>query len=142
MKSSYGTFFENHGTEQDRTYTHIIQFNLSFRRKCRVLFVQKVLSSSGRATRRWPVYFPIRRSLPARTIPFGLQVQSSANGRTNGMYFVSCKVYSTPLSKVHWPFICGTVLRRDRLVHLTVLPRSFQLHCHFTASFQAATEWP
>jgi len=33
---------------------------------CVVLAVQKVLSSSGRATRRWPMYFPIRRSLPAR----------------------------------------------------------------------------
>jgi len=31
--------------------------------------VQKVLSSSGRATRRWPMYFPIRRSLPARPEP-------------------------------------------------------------------------
>jgi len=30
-----------------------------------VLAVQKVLSGSGRATRRWPMYFPIRRSLPA-----------------------------------------------------------------------------
>ena len=42
---------------------------------------KKVLSSCGRATRRWPMYFPIRRSLPAcfqrvqnRTIPFGLLV--------------------------------------------------------------------
>jgi len=34
-----------------------------------VLSVQKVLSSSGRATRRWTMYFPIRRSLPARPEP-------------------------------------------------------------------------
>ena len=34
-----------------------------------VLSVQKVLSSSGRATRRWPMYFPIRRSFPARSEP-------------------------------------------------------------------------
>ena len=30
-----------------------------------VLSVQKVLSSSGRTTRRWPMYFPVKRSLPA-----------------------------------------------------------------------------
>jgi len=34
-----------------------------------VLSVQKVLSSSGRATRWWPMYFRIRRSLPARPEP-------------------------------------------------------------------------
>jgi len=36
--------------------------------KC-VPSVQKVLSSSGHATRRWPMYFPIRRSVPARPEP-------------------------------------------------------------------------
>jgi len=35
----------------------------------KVLAVQKVLSGSGRATRRWPIYFSIRRSLPARSEP-------------------------------------------------------------------------
>jgi len=30
---------------------------------------QKVLSGSGRATRRWSMYFPIRRSLPTRLEP-------------------------------------------------------------------------
>jgi len=42
-----------------------------------VLSVQNVLSGSDRATRRWSVYFPMRRSLPIgqnRTIPFGLIV--------------------------------------------------------------------
>ena len=34
-----------------------------------VLSVQKVLSGFGRATRRWPMYFPIRRSLPAPPEP-------------------------------------------------------------------------
>jgi len=34
-----------------------------------VLSSQKVLSGSGRATRRWSMYFPIRRSLPARLEP-------------------------------------------------------------------------
>jgi len=34
-----------------------------------VLSVQKVLSSSDRATRRWTMYFPIKRSLPARPKP-------------------------------------------------------------------------
>ena len=34
-----------------------------------VLAVQRILSSSGLATRRWPMYFPIRRSLPARLEP-------------------------------------------------------------------------
>jgi len=34
-----------------------------------VLSIQKVLSGSGRATRRWPMYFAIRRSLPARLEP-------------------------------------------------------------------------
>ena len=34
-----------------------------------VLAVQKVLFGSGRATRRWPMYFRIRRSLPARSQP-------------------------------------------------------------------------
>jgi len=34
-----------------------------------VLSSQKVLSGSGRATRRWSMYFPIRRSLPARPEP-------------------------------------------------------------------------
>jgi len=38
-------------------------------RNGRVLSVQKVLTSSCRATRRWPMYFPIRRSLPARPEP-------------------------------------------------------------------------
>ena len=33
----------------------------------RVLSSQKVFSGSGRATRRWSMYFPIRRSLPARS---------------------------------------------------------------------------
>jgi len=42
-----------------------------------VLSVQKVLSSSGCPTSRWPAYFPMRRSLPARPepdnkLPFGL----------------------------------------------------------------------
>ena len=46
----------------------------AFRKTCAclgktVLSVQKVLSSSGRATRRWPMYSPIRRSLPAQTEP-------------------------------------------------------------------------
>jgi len=31
-----------------------------------VLSVQQVLTGSGLATRRWPMYFPIRRSLPVR----------------------------------------------------------------------------
>jgi len=34
-----------------------------------VLSVQKVLSGSGRATRRWPMYFPMRRSLSALPEP-------------------------------------------------------------------------
>jgi len=40
----------------------------------KVLSVQKVLSGSGSATRRWSMYFIIRRSLlrdQNRTIPFG-----------------------------------------------------------------------
>jgi len=34
-----------------------------------VLAVQKVLSGCGRATRRWPMYFLIRPSLPALPEP-------------------------------------------------------------------------
>jgi len=34
-----------------------------------VLSAQKILTSSGRATRWWPMYFPIRRSLPERPEP-------------------------------------------------------------------------
>jgi len=37
--------------------------------KAPVLLVQEVLYGSGRATRRWSMYFPIRRSLPARPEP-------------------------------------------------------------------------
>jgi len=36
---------------------------------CEVLSSQKVLFGTGRATRRWSMYFPIRRSLPARPEP-------------------------------------------------------------------------
>jgi len=34
-----------------------------------IISVQKVLPGSGRATRRWPMYFSIRRSLPALPEP-------------------------------------------------------------------------
>ena len=49
--------------------TRIVNEGVKVLMSCMVLSVQKVLVGSGRATRRWPMYFPIRRSLPARPEP-------------------------------------------------------------------------
>ena len=50
-------------------YTEAYMVSFSWTTPLYVLSSQKVLSCSGRATRRWSMYFPIRRSLPARPEP-------------------------------------------------------------------------
>jgi len=55
--------------ERSRDYGKISVFTVKTNPCFKVLSVQRVLSSSRRAARQWPMCFPIRRSLPVRSEP-------------------------------------------------------------------------
>jgi len=71
-----------------------------------VLSDQKVLSSSGRAIRRWPMNFPIRRGLPARPEPDTLWTASTIADKRNGT------ITKFPLFQTLVTFQPGEVLPR------------------------------
>jgi len=59
----------------------------------KVLSLQKVLSGCGRATRRWPMYFPIRRSLLARPEPDNTFWTASTGALKGCISNLSCSAF-------------------------------------------------
>jgi len=71
MISRKGTvpFWSCRAASSDRETHRLFDQNRTILLGVIVQAVQKILSSSGRATRRWPTHFSIRRGLPARPEP-------------------------------------------------------------------------